>query len=330
MSGSGELVEPVRLTLVKKDTETLLFDKDYGYVSQQFDSGVIYLPSLTGSVTPYLVTLYVGNTVYAIPYMQKTQRIDYNGGCSYGVRLKDLDGRLSSDWTMGTMLDLNQLRLTGVQYVNLCAGNQYIIGQALIALQGDQLVVQPRFLPQAEIEVHGLSVFVVTDCAGLTENPASGAYPAYAAGESIPVGESSSALLYMPMTVSFNPAGLSSFYYNINDPWLQDQTALWNANQNHWEPWSYSGGSYNPTEYVPMESLYPEVEWLPEEEVTEEETVPEESVDVPAEEEWLPEEETMPEESVDAPAEEEGLPEEEVVPEESVDVPLEEAGQPEE
>ena len=70
ISTSSELAEPVRLSLTRMDTQTLLFDKDYGYQSRNFDSDVIYLPYGGGSTVPYLVTLYVGDTVYAMPFMQ--------------------------------------------------------------------------------------------------------------------------------------------------------------------------------------------------------------------------------------------------------------------
>ena len=90
ISTSSELAEPVRLSLTRMDTQTLLFDKDYGYQSRNFDSDVIYLPYGGGSTVPYLVTLYVGDTVYAMPFMQLQPRLQFNSACTYGVRLRDL------------------------------------------------------------------------------------------------------------------------------------------------------------------------------------------------------------------------------------------------
>ena len=46
ISDSSELAVPVRLTLTQMDSGTLLFDKDYGYQSGTFDSGVIYLRTM--------------------------------------------------------------------------------------------------------------------------------------------------------------------------------------------------------------------------------------------------------------------------------------------
>lgn len=57
ISDSSELAAPVRLTLMQMDSQTLLFDKDYGLQSGTFDSGVIYLPYVADRTIPYLVTL---------------------------------------------------------------------------------------------------------------------------------------------------------------------------------------------------------------------------------------------------------------------------------
>ena len=106
ISHSSEIAASVRLTLTQMDTKTLLFDKNYGYQSGTFDSGVIYLPYVSGSTIPYLVTLYVGDYVYALPFMHLQRRMESNGASTAGVRLCDLDPAQSSDWLMGTMVDL--------------------------------------------------------------------------------------------------------------------------------------------------------------------------------------------------------------------------------
>ena len=69
ISDSSELAAPIRLTLKQMDTGSVLFDKDYGYQSHTFDSGVIYLHDAGDRTTPYLVTLAVGNYTYAMPFM---------------------------------------------------------------------------------------------------------------------------------------------------------------------------------------------------------------------------------------------------------------------
>lgn len=71
ISDSSELAAPVRLTLKQMDTGKLLFDKNYGFASHTFDSGVIYLPYTGERTTPYLVTLEVGSYIYAMPFMHQ-------------------------------------------------------------------------------------------------------------------------------------------------------------------------------------------------------------------------------------------------------------------
>ena len=232
ISDSSELAVPVRLTLTQMDSGTLLFDKDYGYQSGTFDSGVIYLPYVDNRTIPYLVTLYVADYVFAMPFMHLQPRLMYNGACTYGVRLRDLDSSLSADWLMGPMVDLTALRSEGYRVVDVCASNYSIIGQATIQMQGDSLCVQLSFVPSANVEVNYLSLYVITDCAGMTTADVSRMpQPARSAGEWIDVSGATSALIYMPMQVSYDSAGLSTFGYDLSSGDLQAQIALWQANR---------------------------------------------------------------------------------------------------
>lgn len=232
ISDSSELAVPVRLTLTQMDSGTLLFDKDYGYQSGTFDSGVIYLPYVDNRTIPYLVTLYVADYVFAMPFMHLQPRLMYNGACTYGVRLRDLDSSLSADWLMGTMVDLTALRSEGYRVVDVCASNYSIIGQATIQMQGDSLCVQLSFVPSANVEVNYLSLYVITDCAGMTTADVSRMpQPARSAGEWIDVSGATSALIYMPMQVTYDSAGLSTFGYDLSSGDLQAQIALWQANR---------------------------------------------------------------------------------------------------
>ena len=226
ISDSGELAEPVRLTLVRMDTQTLLMDKDYGYQSNVFDSGVLYL-TYAGGVIPYLVTLYVGNTVYAMPFMQLQPRLEYNSACTYGLRMRDLG--LGSDWLMGTMLDLNALRAAGTVTLDICASNAYVIGRAIVQMQNEALCVQLDMDAGANVEINGLSLYVTTNCAAL--GGGMGGVPAFSVGQWIDVSGANSAFLYMPMQVSYDPAGLYAFDDGANGGYLQNQLMLWEQNR---------------------------------------------------------------------------------------------------
>ena len=227
ISNSSELAAPVRLTLTQMDSRTVMFDKDYGYQSGTFDSGVIYLPYVDDRTIPYLVTLYIGDYVYAMPFMHLQPRLMHNGACTYGVRLRDLDPSLGGDWLMGTMVDLSQLRSEGSRTVDLIASNSYVIGQATLSMSGSSLRVDLAFNAGAAVDLNQVSLYVITDCAAYL----SGRHgQSYGVSEWIDVGSHSTALIYLPMQLSYDPSGLPTFTYSLNESELQRQLRLWQEN----------------------------------------------------------------------------------------------------
>ena len=228
ISDSSELAAPVRLTLMQMDSQTLLFDKDYGLQSGTFDSGVIYLPYVADRTIPYLVTLTVGDYVYAMPFMHQQARLVANNACTYGVRLNDLAVAFYGDWMMGTMVDLNALAGQGSMSVDICASNRYIIGQATLSMQGSSLCVSVSFNSQANVTVQSQSVWVVTNCADF----AAGVQPpSHQPGEWVDVSGASSALIVLSLRVDYDPAGLPAFYYDLSSSQLQSQLSLWEQNR---------------------------------------------------------------------------------------------------
>ncbi len=223
----GDAAQPVRLSLMQMDTQMLVFDKDYGYQSGLFSSGSLYLPYLGNYTVPYLVTLYVGDTVYGIPFMQLQSRLENNGACTYGAHLYDYSPALGQDWYMATMLDLNALRTQGVMAVDVCASNRYLIGQANVIMQDNMICVVLNLDAGAGVEVHSQKVHVATDC---TQLLAAGWGSSWEPGQWIPVGDAESALLYLPMNISYNPEGLSAYGYDLSYGFLQQQLELWRQN----------------------------------------------------------------------------------------------------
>ena len=228
ISNSSELAAPVRLTLMQMDSQTLLFDKDYGLQSGTFDSGVIYLPYVADRTIPYLVTLTIGDYVYAMPFMHQQARLVANNACTYGVRLNDLAVAFYGDWMMGTMVDLNALAGQGSMSVDLCASNRYVIGQATLSMQGSSLCVSVSFNSQANVTVHSQSVWVVTNCADF----AAGVQPpSHQPGEWVDVSGAASALVVLSLRVDYDPAGLPAFSYDLSSSQLQTQLSLWKQNR---------------------------------------------------------------------------------------------------
>ena len=242
LTQSSETASAVRLTLTQMDTKTLLFDRDYGYQSGTFDSGVIYLPYAGDAAIPYLVTLYAGDMVYAMPFMHLQRRLTYNGACTRGAALRDLN--LGGDWLMGTVVNLDDLRLRGSMSVEVCASNQYIIGTAHVSMSGDSLCVELLLEPQANAEVHQASLYVVTNASDFHNAPA------FRLGDWVNVGGAESALIYLPMQVSYDPAGLRTASYSVNDPDVQRQLQLWQQNagvgqKNGWSEPETADDSWN-------------------------------------------------------------------------------------
>ena len=208
LTSSSEVASAVRLTLQRMDTGALLFDKNYGYQSGSFDSGVIYLPYASSGAMPCLVTLYAGDYIYALPFMHLQRRMEANSACTAGVRLSDLDPAQSSDWLMGTMVDLSQLRRDGVLTVELCASNRSVIGAADISLNGSDLRISLRFSSSADVELTDADLYVITDGHTLADTSARNL------NEAVNVSGADYALIYLPMEVSYDPAGLPAFHYD--------------------------------------------------------------------------------------------------------------------
>ena len=230
ISDSNEFAARVRLTIEQTETSTVIFDKNYGYVSGVFDSGNIYLPYVDNNAIPYLVTLSIEDWTYAIPFMQNQPKLQNNVGCTYGLRMRDYG--LSNSWVMGTMLDLNALRSQGGATVPLCASNLYIVGEAALSVNGDSLTVSLSFSPETDAAVANLRIYLIGSVSALStvDSSAIGA-SAYGEGQAISIAGMDTALLYAPFTLSYNPTGLPEISAVDNSEQLNRQRALWDENQ---------------------------------------------------------------------------------------------------
>lgn len=232
ISESDEQAAPVNLTLTQADDGTIVYDRNYGYIGSEFDSGVIYLPYVDSRTIPYIVTLTVGDWVYALPFFCQQPRMTDNGACLCGVRMRDFNASLTSDWMMGMMLDLDAMRADGsARYAYICASNACIIGEAQLRLLNDELTVSAQFYNSAAVDLQSSAVYCVTDVSTLTSaDPGRVNAAAYAFGQAIPVAGASSCLIYAPMTVAYSPNGLNDFVYDLGSSDLQAQLALWQTN----------------------------------------------------------------------------------------------------
>ena len=254
VSDSNELTATVRLTVMQAETSAVVFDKNYGSVSGTFDSGDIYLPYVDHNTIPYVITVYIEDWTYAMPFMQLPIRLSQNTACTYGVRLRDYDSKLTSGWLMGTMLDLDTLRSQGALSMPLCASNAYVVGEATVSLAGDQMSVNLAFVQSANVEVHNVSVYFIHDLVNLVADPATSGQPAYGVSEAINVAGISNGLLYVPMLISYDPSGLSEFSYDLSNMVLASQLSLWNLNVQSVDS-SVVGGETT-TQDEPLDSIF--------------------------------------------------------------------------
>ena len=149
---------------------------------------------------------------------------------------------------MGTMLNLTELRSVGMKEIPLCASNAFYIGSATVMMQGDYLSVQLNFYPEANVEVHGASVYVITQGASLTGDPAYSGAAALSIGDWADVTGASTALLYLPMQVSYDPSGLPALSYDLGSASTQEQLNLWQQN--------LSGAAAEPSD-----TFVPDTDW---------------------------------------------------------------------
>ncbi|MCE5342828.1 MAG: hypothetical protein LLF96_04460, partial [Eubacteriales bacterium] len=201
-------------------------------------SGDIYLPYVDNNVIPYLVTLNIEDVTYAIPFMHLQPRFVNNSGCTFGVRLGELNPALTGSWVMGTMLNLAALRAQGTATVPVCASNLYIVGQAALAVSDDQLTVTLSFDSGTDVALLSSAVYLIGDVSALASaDPSRIGQPAYSLGQAIPIGGLDTALLYVPVTLSYDSTALDEFTYDAGSAELAAQRALWVQNlQAHANP----------------------------------------------------------------------------------------------
>ena len=281
ISDSNELAVPVRLTVTRMDTKELVYDKNYGNLGGTFNSGILYLSYAGNYTVPYLITLYISDWVFAVPFMHTEPRLEYNSACTYGVPMQEFNAYLTDDWLMGTMIDLDELRQSGSMSIPVFASNAYVIGEAKVSLWEEALTVTLAFYANAQVELYECNLYCIQNVGALTTaDPYAINEPSYGIGQAIPVDGASTMLLYIPMFISYNSAGMSPLYYDGNHWQAQQQKELWNRNL------AQVRQPVQPIEEIPAQpdAIIPELEWRPDENIL----LPEEPTQPVPEAEWQP------------------------------------------
>lgn len=213
----------VRIQINREDTGDLILSKSFGIQWGCFDSGELYLPQKTDEDLTVAVTLLAGQKSY-----KRTYTISRNlerQACTVGPRLTELGQ--SGDWMMATLIDLDALRETGSQMIDLCVQDKALLGKVNVILSENRLRVEPVLPKDWEPDITSADVYLWTDFRSLTWQSITSVQP-HALGEWIDVGDMSAALLYLPMTMRCDLIHCQPFAYS-DIPSLKGQRKLWKA-----------------------------------------------------------------------------------------------------
>jgi len=221
VSISGESQVNVSVT---DEGGSLVYQRDYGLCSGHFRSEDLYL-RLQSNPTTYRVSVRIGENAYAFPLRRVMPRLRGQDACSVGYPLAALSG--GSSWKTVTLLDLAALEGSG-KTVALHAGGAYNLGSVTFSVSGGKLRVTANLHSDADGSIDSGKVYVATsalEARSLGKKGFSGVTGAL--NESIALGGASYAAVYVKLTVSFDPAGVSSGPDTI----LPGQDSLWNTMQ---------------------------------------------------------------------------------------------------
>lgn len=229
----------VRLRVARADTGSVVMDKNYGEVSGTFRSGDIYLKYSGSSTVPYTITLTAGNDTYTFPFYRRLVPLKNNTACTFGVRIKSLNSRLTDAWTMATPLDLKEIAALpgGVKRIDLCASNMYVIGTVTVRVRDGVLRVSMQLSENEEsaFEIAEQHLFLITSPSEWNSlDPRRLKEQEYEIGTDIILEErlpdTRYVVMFLPVKLSYDPNGLQHFSYNPKeDPELIRQLEIWDS-----------------------------------------------------------------------------------------------------
>ena len=228
--------QDVTLCVKRQESGETVYQKSYGPVSGRFQSDEIYLKYTGSETVPYAVILTVGEKHFEFPFFRQLITLTNNTACTYGVRIRDVQPGLTNKWQMATALDLSAVRgLPGGRLeIPVCASDMYVIGTATVRVRDDSLRVTVSFLEGLDITLERQAMYLWTDPGAVSRlwDKSLDKLPRYATGTDVSIsgdlGGQERVILYLPMTVTYDPNGLERFSYDLeNDGALKEQLALW-------------------------------------------------------------------------------------------------------
>ncbi len=232
----------VQLKVVQTSSGNVVLDKNYGQKSGTFRSEDIYLKFSSSSTIQYTVFLTVGQDTYTVPFYRRLMVLKNNTACTFGVRIKQLNKRLTDAWPMATPLDLTEIAALpgGIKRIDLCASNMYVIGTVTVRVRDDKLRISLQLMEDEDADERSFQIaeqhlFLITSPSEWNSlDPQRLAENAYEIGVDIDLTESlpnvQYVVLYLPVKLTYDPNGLSRFEYNQKEnPELIRQLEIWDA-----------------------------------------------------------------------------------------------------
>jgi|GEM_PF-6385509 len=198
----GETAKNVSLRVTYGATGDTVYSKSYGEVAGTFYSDEIYLKN----AGQYGIELTAGDETLAFTFNRALLRLNDNTAYSAGIYLVDEK--------MGTAVDLTR---AGTFTYPLAASDKYEIGTVTITVASDSLTVDYTLMNGIDAQITRDALYVFTDPKDLLSLSPShlSLYRSFALNEPISIsaalGGAKYAVIYLPMTLSYDPNGLNTF-----------------------------------------------------------------------------------------------------------------------
>lgn len=138
----------VRLKVILDENETpdsrdkTVFNRVYKNSKAAFKSPEIFLDFKKSATVPYRVELYVNDELRVSDYIYRMLLVlSNNTVCTRGIRFRDIDEGITTQWMMFTPVDLYEIDENyGVQVIDLVGSNMYLVGKLQIVRNYDQFM----------------------------------------------------------------------------------------------------------------------------------------------------------------------------------------------
>lgn len=139
----------VRLKVILDENETpdsrdkTVFNRVFKNAKAAFTSPEIFLDFKKSATVPYRVELYADDALLSSTYIYRMLLVlNNNTVCTRGIRFRDIDEGITSQWMMFTPVDLYDIDPNyGVKVLDLVGSNMYLVGKLQIVRNYDRFLL---------------------------------------------------------------------------------------------------------------------------------------------------------------------------------------------